>query len=189
MVCERCGHEIANNDQRPICPVCGTSLPERARIHLAASTLRPIQIQTGEYTALPQEFATTQATAEGRGESQSQQQSAGKTFYQQGAFSTPGIYISSLNSSSSAVLVEFALSLIGIFGIGWILAGETLIGIILLVGSLLLYWPVMFLGTLLTLGLGLICLGPFAVAAIICNAFFLNRFLKYRQKHGGTQTW
>ena len=75
-------------------------------------------------------------------------------------------------------MVEFILSLLGIFGIGWLLAGETTAGFLLLAASILDNWPMMILGTLVTLGFGLICLGPLAVTCVICNALFLNICLK-----------
>jgi hypothetical protein len=78
----------------------------------------------------------------------------------------------------SALVVEILLSLFGIFGIGWIIGGEITLGIILVVCSFFIYWPLMILGTALTEGLGLICLGPLAIAAIILNAVLLNTVLK-----------
>jgi len=81
-------------------------------------------------------------------------------------------------SYDKAFVVEFILSLLGIFGIGWLLAGETVIGFLLLVCSILIYWPMMILGTLFTLGFGLMCLGPLAVSCVICNALLLNLCLK-----------
>jgi TM2 domain-containing membrane protein YozV len=73
---------------------------------------------------------------------------------------------------------EIILSLIGIFGIGWLMAGETGAGVFLLIGSILIYWPMMFLGTFLTDGLALFCLAPLAIGAIILNAVLLNSKLK-----------
>jgi len=82
------------------------------------------------------------------------------------------------NMQTSALIVEILLSLFGIFGIGWIIGGEITLGIILVVCSFFIYWPLMILGTALTEGLGLICLGPLAIAAIILNAVLLNTVLK-----------
>jgi hypothetical protein len=70
--------------------------------------------------------------------------------------------------------------LLGIFGVGWLLAGETAVGSLLLACSILIYWPMMILSTLVTLGFGLMCLGPLAVTCVICNTLLLNLCLKRR---------
>ena len=80
--------------------------------------------------------------------------------------------------NGNALVVEIILSLFGIFGVGWLMAGETTVGIILLVCSIFIYWPLVFLGTLLTFGLGLLCLGPLGISAIIINIVLLNNVLK-----------
>ena len=85
---------------------------------------------------------------------------------------------SSGGSKDAALIAEIIISLLGIFGIGWLLAGETTVGVILLLGSIFLYWPIMFFGTLFTLGFGLIFLGPLMIAAIIINAVLLNNAIK-----------
>jgi len=84
------------------------------------------------------------------------------------------------NKNDSALIAEIILSLFGLFGIGWLMAGETAIGVLLLLGSVLIYWPFVILGTIFTLGLGLICLGPFAIGVIILNTLLLNRALNRR---------
>jgi hypothetical protein len=76
-----------------------------------------------------------------------------------------------------ALAAEIILSLFGVFGVGWLIGGETAIGIVLLVCSFVLYWPIMILGTLFTFGFGLICLGPLAIGSIILNALLLNNRL------------
>lgn len=83
------------------------------------------------------------------------------------------------NTSSTPVLVEVLLSLfLGIYGVGWLMAGETTTGVILLICSFVLYWPILIIGVIFTLGLGLFCLGPLAIGAIILNAILLNNTLK-----------
>ncbi|MBV9231644.1 MAG: hypothetical protein JOZ18_20205 [Chloroflexi bacterium] len=82
------------------------------------------------------------------------------------------------NKNDSALIAEIILSLFGIFGVGWLMAGETTVGIILLVCSIVLYWPIVLVGTVATIGVGLICLGPLAIGAIILNALLLNNLLK-----------
>ena len=85
------------------------------------------------------------------------------------------------NTSSAAVVVEVLLSFfLGIYGVGWLMSGETTIGVVLLICSFVVYWPVLIVGTILTLGIGLFCLGPLAIGAIIFNAIMLNNALKRR---------
>ncbi|HLI90797.1 MAG TPA: ComEC/Rec2 family competence protein [Ktedonobacteraceae bacterium] len=93
--------------------------------------------------------------------------------------SSPG----AANHSHHALLVEFILSLVGIFGVGWLLAGETLPGRLLLICSFLVYWPVLIVGTILTAGLGLICLGPIAIGASILNILLLTRVIRRKAAH------
>jgi hypothetical protein len=81
----------------------------------------------------------------------------------------------------NALALEIILSLFGIFGIGWLAGGETTVGIILLICSFVVYLPILFLGTIFTFGLGLFCLGPLAIVAIIINAVLCNNILKRRE--------
>jgi len=81
------------------------------------------------------------------------------------------------NKDSGPLLAEILLSLIGIYGVGWLMAGETTTGIVLLICSFVVYWPFIILGTIFTLGFGLICLVPVAIGAIIANAVLLNNRL------------
>jgi hypothetical protein len=81
------------------------------------------------------------------------------------------------NKNDGALVAEIILSLFGLFGIGWLMAGETTVGLILLICSIIIYWPVMILGTIFTFGFGLLCLGPLAIAAIIVNIILLNNVL------------
>ncbi|GCE11598.1 hypothetical protein KTT_14570 [Tengunoibacter tsumagoiensis] len=81
------------------------------------------------------------------------------------------------NKNDTALIAEIVLSLVGIFGVGWLMAGETTVGVLLLLGSFLLYWPLVILALIFTLGLGIFCLVPMAVGAIILNALLLNGVL------------
>lgn len=81
------------------------------------------------------------------------------------------------NKNDGALVAEIILSLFGLFGIGWLMAGETTVGVILLICSVIIYWPIMILGTIFTFGIGLLCLGPIAIAAIIVNIILLNNVL------------
>ncbi|GCE17589.1 hypothetical protein [Dictyobacter kobayashii] len=101
----------------------------------------------------------------------------------QAAFTTyaPGINPNTFTvtqENNTPLVAEIILSLFGIFGVGWLMARETTTGAVLLVCSFLFYWPLIILGTIFTLGIGLICLGPLAVGAIIVNVILLNRVIK-----------
>ena len=81
--------------------------------------------------------------------------------------------------NNTPLIVEILLSIfLGIYGVGWLMAGETTVGIILLICSFFVYLPVLILGTILTVGFGIICIGPLAIGAIILNAVMLNNVLK-----------
>jgi hypothetical protein len=92
-----------------------------------------------------------------------------------------------LHNDSNALSIEILLSLFGIFGVGWLLSGRTITGIVLLLCSIFLYWPFMIVATILTLGIGLIFLGPFAIFCIIMNAFLLAVRIKRRAAHSTLQ--
>lgn len=80
-------------------------------------------------------------------------------------------------SSFLPLLVELPLNVLGIYGIGWLLLGNITGGLMLLVGSLLL-WPVMVLLSIFTMGLGFICLGPLALGVMIGNLLLLQRAIR-----------
>ncbi len=75
------------------------------------------------------------------------------------------------------LLVEVLLNFIGIYGVGWLMIGNIAGGLVLLIGSLLL-WPVVALLSIFTLGLFLLCLGPVAIVAVICNVLLLQQAIK-----------
>ena len=80
---------------------------------------------------------------------------------------------------SVAVLAEALLSLfLGIYGVGWLLAGEIVVGIALLLASFIVYLPLVvisFIFAYFTFGLSVLCTGPLAICVILLNAFMLNR--------------
>jgi hypothetical protein len=103
-----------------------------------------------------------------------QQQYAPPPMHQQGVNVTvvnnPGT-----GKSNTPVLVEVLLNVfLGIYGVGWLMAGESTTGIILLICSFVLYWPILIAIAVFTLGLGLFCDVPLWIAALIINAVLLN---------------
>lgn len=83
------------------------------------------------------------------------------------------------STNNGALVAEVLLNIfLGIYGVGWLMAGETTTGIILLICSLVLYWPIVIVSAILTVGVGLACIGPLAIIAIVVNAILLNSLLK-----------
>jgi hypothetical protein len=85
-------------------------------------------------------------------------------------------------SNSTSLIVELLFSIfLGIFGIGWLMSGEVVIGIILLVCSLFFYLPLLIISIFIaffTFGFSLFCTGPMVIGAIVLNAILLNNKLK-----------
>lgn len=98
--------------------------------------------------------------------------------YQQGGVNVTVVNNATASHSNAPVIVELLLNIFtGIYGVGWLMAGETTTGIILLVCSFVDWgiWGALFV---FTLGLGFLCWGPLLIAAIIVNAILLNNALK-----------
>ncbi len=188
MVCERCGSEI--EDSASICSSCG-SITTRARSASHQHTNYGHYPQNGfgedfssQQGYRPQAFAPPardyapptrqEHTRYKRGAPEYQ----AAHNYQAHTTNTPAAGGAMFtNKNNSALIAEIIFSLIGLFGIGWIIAGETVIGVILLLCSIFIYWPIMILGTIFTFGYGLICLGPISIAGIIINTLALNAVL------------
>ena len=189
--CERCGNKIVEN--ATICPVCGTvrGQPQASR--------QPVT----NYGQYPQSsFGEPPSSAPGQippytiyTQPQTYQELSREVFigynphYTYGAQQPPprnGYALPPMdtqmptNKTDGALLAEILLSLFGIFGIGWLMAGEIAIGVILLLGSIFFYWPVILLGLYVTEGFGLICLGPLAIGAIILNIALLSSVLRHK---------
>jgi hypothetical protein len=84
----------------------------------------------------------------------------------------------SSNKNGAALITEIILSLFSIYGVGWLMAGETTIGVILLVSSFVIFWPLLITIASVTFGLGVcFCNLPLAITGIIINAMLLNNTL------------
>ena|SRR5215472_1274655 len=182
MNCERCGTGLPN--YAVICPACGTIT---STAQGPAPTTGYGQYAPEGYSSPPQQQALY---GQGYGPQQGYQpsppphQSYGyvpqpNVVYQPGPVN---VFVNNAppasNKNTGALIAEILLSLfVGVYGVGWLMAGETTTGIILLICSFVVYWPLLILGTIFTLGIGLICLGPMAIGAIITNAVLLNNLL------------
>jgi hypothetical protein len=182
MLCKRCGAEITQTIR--ICPTCGaiienasmSSQPQTpygayAQSGREQSTQRSRGYATPPYDNVspPLDGYTTPAAAYKKAQTDEHDT------YTPYAPSTNAFMVT--NKNDTALITEILLSLIGIFGVGWIMTGKTATGVILLLGSIFIYWPIMILGTIFTLGVGLICLGPIAIVAIILNFVLINNVL------------
>ena len=181
MICERCGHEITGNTSSVLCPICGTVVKKPARAQLSGSYVQSSQnYPSGQAVFSPGGSPTSQTASQSYTQSSNNgSEYTVRSFRVTDTINAPTMAgFASTSSYDKALMVEFILSLLGIFGIGWLLAGETIVGFLLLAASILVYWPMMILGTLVTLGFGLMCLGPLAVTCVICNTLLLNICLK-----------
>ena len=192
MICERCGNELVAGTQ--VCSACGTRVETaRARAKLPTSSTvygnealksfgEPPSYERG-YTAQAYPHSPQQPQP-----SQLPQHapippvSPGYSVPYQVVPPYPAnvqVNVTMMPvqqpNKDGALATEIILSLFGLFGVGWLIAGETTVGIVLLVCSVLIYWPIFLGGTIVSDGIGLICLGPMAIAAIILNAILLNR--------------
>ncbi len=182
MTCERCGKDIPDNVA--ICPNCGT-------VTLMAKDKPQPSTKYGPYTEghsgtpsgyankhqqdypeiSPQEYKLIQQSYGYRQSYNSPQ------VYQQ----APNVYVYN-TTNSTPLIVELLLSIfLGIFGVGWLIAGETAVGVILLICSLFLYLPLLIISIFIaffTFGLSLFCTAPMIIGAIVLNAILLNNRLK-----------
>ena len=92
------------------------------------------------------------------------------------AFSLP-VAPPSQSPSVLPLIVETSLNMVGIYGVGWLILGKITGGLTWLLGSLIL-WSVVVLLSIFTMGLGLVCLCPFALAAMIGNLLLLQKAIK-----------
>jgi hypothetical protein len=80
----------------------------------------------------------------------------------------------SSSQGKTGLIVEIILNLFGIYGVGWLIAGETTVGIVLLICSFVVFWPTVVLLAVLTVGFGLFCDFPLGIGLLILNAILLN---------------
>jgi zinc-ribbon domain len=181
MTCERCGKEIS--DSAAICPSCGTVVSS-ARASVPPPVTSYGQFPPGEHGNY-NEYAPRQSfTAPPPIYTPAQQVPGPYNPYNPPPMYQPGQvnvnivnnFASSPSKNSSALLVEIFLSLIGIYGVGWRMAGKKTVGTVLLIGSIV-YWVLALKFIILTWGFGILCLCPVSFILIIVNAILLNNTL------------
>lgn len=195
MMCERCGKEISGS--AAICPSCGMAISSAK-----ASEPPPVtsygQFPPGEYGDYSEYADPQPMPTYDQGYAPRQDLTAPPPIYTP-AQQVPGPYhpysppapayqpgqvnvtivnnfASSPGKNASALLTEIFLSLIGIYGVGWLRAGKKTTGIVLLIGSIL-YWMLAIQFIILTWGFGILCLCPISIMLIIVNAVLLNQAL------------
>jgi hypothetical protein len=78
---------------------------------------------------------------------------------------------------TTPVIVEAILAFFGFYGIGWLIAGETTPGIILLIAGFV--WDAIFVAAAVTV-IGLCCVVPLQLIFVALSAFQLNNRLRMR---------
>lgn len=181
--CERCGNDMPDN--LAICPICGTvTLKANDKISPTTSYGSFADMHYNQapiYGESNQKNITTPHSQEYSFQEQNymyEHSYATSPTYQQSQSAFP-----SFNpNSSTPLIVELLFSIfLGIFGIGWLMAGEVVTGIILLVCSLFIYLPLLIISIFIaffTFGFSLFCTGPMVIGAIVLNAILLNSKLK-----------
>jgi hypothetical protein len=172
--CERCGNDMPDNIA--ICPNCGT-VTLKAKDNLPSAT---------SYGSYPERYYNqSPGYAENSQEYNSQQQnySYGQSYNAPPMYQQAPLNITVVNTNNSTpLIVELLLSIfLGIFGVGWLISGEVVIGVILLVCSLFIYLPLLIISIFIaffTFGFSLFCTGPMVIGAIVLNAILLNNRLK-----------
>lgn len=182
MTCERCGKDIPDNVA--ICPNCGTvTLMAKDKPQPSTKYDPFAEGYSGTppgYVYKPQQDYPVPPPQEYRllQQSYSYGQSYNRTpMYPQ----APNVYVHNA-TNSTPLIVELLLSIfLGIFGVGWLIAGETAVGVILLICSFFLYLPLLIISIFIaffTFGLSLFCTAPMIIGAIVLNAILLNNRLK-----------
>ncbi len=193
MICEHCGKEISDN--AVICSFCGGVT--------SSSSLGPNPNPTTTYGSYPSDLyadhhdllptSTYDQGYIGQGnfteESSNYTAQAQDYRYSYANNPPPGYQVPPINmtinnyattreTNSGALLVEIICSLFGVYGVGWLMAGEKTTGTILLVCSFVLFWPLAIFIAIITIGFGIfLCNLPLAIIGIIINAVLLNNTL------------
>jgi hypothetical protein len=193
IICERCGKQLP--DIAAICPSCGTisEISRPSSIGYESGQPSSISYEYSRGYGQQQIYASESEEQASRLGPAAQSNRPPQPVYRQPSTPPPAFYppiavninvvapvpVVAEKTNSGAIVVEVLLNLfLGIYGVGWMMAGETTTGLILLIASLVLYWPVVILGSIFTLGLGLLCLIPVAIGGVILNAVLLSNLLK-----------
>lgn len=84
------------------------------------------------------------------------------------------------DNTTLAIILEVVGGIFGIFGIGWLVSGNTSTGLMFLIGGFV-WLAIAIVLSVVTLGIGLICIWPVDLAIMITSVIMLNNRLKQRQ--------
>ena len=171
IACRTCGNQ--NPDGVSFCQYCGSNLqpaPEGA-----------VGQETVVATPPPYEQRQSSPPQYGQGEGYGQQQGYGAGQYAQPQYGQPygqqyGAATTQAKDPTTGLLLEL-IGLFGFAGIGWLWAGETVIGISLLIGYFV-FLGIEFLSFFIVIGF---CLLPFNLIIPIASGMLLQKRLKERQ--------
>ena len=173
VVCHTCGHQ--NPDGSPSCQYCGRSLEPASIPHHA----RPAQAVEASSQPQDQGGYAQPGQGGGYGPNPDRQQ------HYRGQYGMPparpyAVQLIAVKDPGTGLLLEILPGLFGFLGIGWLWAGETGIGIALLLG----YWVFLFsegLFIVFSFGLLLFCCAPLNLAVLLASGFLLQKRLRDRQ--------
>ncbi|HVB73155.1 MAG TPA: zinc ribbon domain-containing protein [Ktedonobacteraceae bacterium] len=205
-ICERCGNEIP--EHITICPSCGTPLSEAQTGVKPANAngtsayaqpktkVLPFDSLYADYIPQPEPIYERNYAAHPANPDRSVSKEPSSTGTDPEIASTTtrphssraktGFRSRFLNGNTNIpLLIEVLLSFpFGIFGVGWLLIGENLIGMLLLAGSVFFYMPLLIFSYVLayfSYGLSFSFTGPFALGVVFLNAYMLNKTLKRKR--------
>ena len=169
IACRTCGNQ--NPDGVSFCQYCG-------------SGLQPAPSSGGQETVVVSQPPAYQQQPYGQG-GYGQQQGYPAGQYGQPQYGQPqyGAVATPAKDPTTGLLLEL-IGFLTLLGIGWIWAGETTIGVVLLIGYLALWYVVTPLFVLVTFGFGIFCLplmGIVWLVAPLLSGFLLQKRLKERQ--------
>jgi hypothetical protein len=187
ITCEHCGREIPDNAL--ICPACGTVTGSARRASSPATTYGTYPLDgygenQDDLPAPTYEQGYTSYSAHAGFAETSSQPAYSTGYHQSQAYQAPPArtamndYPSEREATSGALIAEILCSLLGVYGVGWLMSGEKTVGTVLLICSFAVIWPLAIFIAIITFGFGIpLCDLPLAITAIIINAVLLNNRL------------
>jgi hypothetical protein len=186
ITCEHCGREIPDNAL--ICPSCGAVTPSARSAPGPTTTYGayPSDGYSDYHDDVPTptyEHGYTGYTAHA-GFAEIPPQAAYSTRFDPPSYRAPTMnmatnsYTTAREANGGALIAEILCSLIGVYGVGWLMSGEKTIGTVLLICSFAVIWPLSIFIAIVTFGFGIpLCDLPLAITGIIINAVLLNNRL------------
>jgi hypothetical protein len=169
--CERCGYDSPHHVA--ICPVCGSLTtvsgdypPPAGGPETPGSTSEPFSY----YSPSGWPGSSPGSSAD------PQPQQAPLSYTPYSSPQQVNVMVVQPQKEVTPLIVELLLSLLlNIYGIGWLMVGETLPGVLLLVGSIVVLWPLL----LVSLIVWPVCCGfkLLLIVGLVINSVLLNNYL------------